>query len=191
MKLVYLFACLLVVFLLCGIGCRPTSFLRLDAEVEKIYSNDSRLYHLVKIVNTGHTDETVLTANNIFSVGGNGDESCPYEVVYGLGLGRQVDTNGYVNVYSPYLFDPVTIHPGEYTDINTGEKDILEWLNSKTGTVYIIFRYEVTEDWGKRLDIWHGRISSPLLKVDFGSTNMISNKASEAIGVQNSPQPQR
>jgi len=145
--------------------------------VVKVYTDDPRLYHLVRIINTGHTDETVLTANNLYSVGGKGDETVPLEIVYGMGLERQTDKQGHLKVYSPYRFEPVTIHPGESTDINTGEKDTVEWLNSKTGTVCVIFRYVVTEDWGKRLNVWHGMISSPVLKVDFGLTNNVADHA--------------
>ena len=170
------FSVQIILIILCCVGCRSTSSLMLDAEVKRIYTDDHRLYHLVRIVNAGHTDETVLTANNLYSFGGHGDEGSPFEIVYGLGLERQADKQGHLNVHRPYRCEPVTVHPGEFTNINTGESDVLERLNSKTGTVYVVFGYVVTEDWGKRLNIWHGKISSPVLKVDVSITNKVADQ---------------
>lgn len=169
-----------------------TTSMRMEANVSAIFYDSAYLYHEVKIINDGMQDVTLLTANNLDSLGGNGTESDPLFITYGLGTGRMIDTNGHKQVYSPYLFDPLTLCPGEYTDINTGEKDVLEWLNSKTGIVYIVFHYEITEDWGKRLNVWHGKISSPVMKIDLGpTTNRVSNKASQTIGSEASPQSGR
>jgi hypothetical protein len=135
-------------------------------------------YHVITVVNEGNTDETILT-NPGLSSGSctEGTVSDPFELTYGRDVERQIDKNGNKQTCSPYAFDPLRLRPGEYAQISTGEKDMVEWINARTGTVYFVFHYEVTQDWGKRLNVWHGKISSPVLKVDFGpTTNRVSNK---------------
>lgn len=148
-----------------GSGCCNQGALKLDACVKNLYTNDARLYPVLKIDNQGARSETVLSANCLCSIGGSGELDDPFVLTYGLSSGRVVDAMGFKYVPSLCYYNPVSVQPGEYAEIYVAEPGLVAMLNSHKQPVYFLFRYDVSAEWGKRLNIWHGHLVSGILSI--------------------------
>lgn len=169
-----LFKMLTLGLLVCGVSqgqVEPsqTSLLHLRLDVTLINTKEGKTLtnHMLRLVNSGEAEVTVLTRNLQRSLSRQGDKPGVVELTFGL---TTTFTHKDSTTFIPSLTEhaPVTLRKGETTVIHREDSlfgNPFEKLPAG-GTLHV--KYEITKAWGERLGIWHGVVSTEPLEINNG-----------------------
>ncbi len=125
-------------------------------------SNDNTLRIIFLLLNTGKNNITVLTEN--LGIGLNRftpvTQKPKNEYLCQIDTGMKMNYQGYDIIQSLYKFAPVTLRPNEGAHLNIRIKTKFN-IDKNTD---IIIRYRITEEFGKRFNIWHGSVETGPIK---------------------------
>ena len=121
------------------------------------FTKDQTLKVLFALINTGNTDKTVLVENlNTAFSKESGKHICE------IGAGIESKYKDYRIIQSLYRFDPVTLRPKEGVAINHMVKRRVEDIDAEAS---LIVRYKISENFGKRHNVWYGHTDSAPTKL--------------------------
>jgi hypothetical protein len=121
------------------------------------FAKDQTLKVLFALLNTGNTDITVLVENLNTAFSGEYDKH-----ICEIGAGIKAKYKDYKIIQSLYRFDPVTLRPKEGVAINHMVKRRAEDIDPKSA---LIVRYKISDDFGKRHNVWYGSTDSTPTKM--------------------------
>jgi hypothetical protein len=133
----------------------PANGLTLEANAILVDHDGKKMLRVqALLINNGSEDITVLT-ENVLPFGISRDAE---GIVVDFNYSGQLRMNGRTIIPSLYPLAPVTLRPGEATRVfNVVSGRIVEELQ---GGESIRVRYQVSEEWGDRWDIWHGLVGT-------------------------------
>ena len=121
------------------------------------FVKDQTLKVLFALLNTGNTDKTVLVENLNTALS---EESGKY--ICEIGAGIESKYKDYEIIQSLYRFDPVTLRPKEGVAVNHMVKRRVEDMDAEAS---LIVRYKISENFGKRHNVWYGHTDSTPTKL--------------------------
>jgi len=117
----------------------------------------------VHLANTGEKNITVLTTGLNCIRSKEGDV---FEVTFGYQ--SSVTYEGRPVIPSLTTFSPVTLRPGEMAVISNVSSKFERLPESGK----LLVTYEIAQEWGKRFNIWFGKVSCAPMSIDGGKINL-------------------
>lgn len=134
------------------------------------YDRGEDQFFMLMLVNNGPEDVTILTDE--LEKGVSRDAMGANKVDATFGLGRtKVTWKGKKVIPSLPAYKPVTLKSNEAARLNIVSRfgnEIRSPFRKLPEDGEIKISYEVTEEWGERFDIWHGKVTSETYPVKNG-----------------------
>lgn len=132
----------------------PAAALTVDAHAVLVEQEGKKMLRVrAVLINEGTEDVTVITRNVPFGLARDARG-----IVVDFAYNYRQTMGGRLLIPSLYPLAPVTLRPGEATMLS----DTISGRTVQTmeGGEVIRVRYQVSEEWGERLGIWHGLVGT-------------------------------